>query len=293
MNTEISHLTSNAAALLAETDAQRIRAIRSRRWLVYPRAKQVLERLNQLLDHPRGTRMPSLAIYGDSGMGKTMIMKRFRDQHPPNFSSLTGKLKTPVLAMEMTSRPGERRFYAELLTLLGAPQRPRADIAQMEQAAMRIMEAIGVQVLVIDEVHNILAGTYREQRIVLNTLRFLSNRLQISLVCFGVNDAREAIGGDVQLARRFEQFTLSRWAANEQFEILIALILRNTPLRHPSVLTAKSLRRMLQISEGITANLFHILNTLAIEAIESGQERITDAAVERWEPEFDTEAAFA
>ncbi|MGE8106945.1 TniB family NTP-binding protein [Allorhizobium sp. NPDC080224] len=293
MNTEISHLTSNAAALLADTDAQRIRAIRSRRWLVYPRAKQVLERLNQLLDHPRGTRMPSLAIYGDSGMGKTMIMKRFRDQHPPSFSSLTGKLKTPVLAMEMTSRPGERRFYAELLTLLGAPQRPRADIAQMEQAAMRIMEAIGVQVLVIDEVHNILAGTYREQRIVLNTLRFLSNRLQISLVCFGVNDAREAIGGDVQLARRFEQFTLSRWAANEQFEILIALILRNTPLRQPSVLTAKSLRRMLQISEGITANLFHILNTLAIEAIESGQERITDAAVERWEPEFDAEAAFA
>lgn len=293
MTTEISHLTLSAAALLTETEAQRIRAIRSRRWLVYPRAKQVLERLNQLLDHPRGTRMPSLAIYGDSGMGKTMIMKRFRDQHPPSFNPLTGKLKTPVLAMEMTSRPGERRFYAELLTLLGAPQRPRADIAQMEQAAMRIMEAIGVQVLVIDEVHNILAGTYREQRIVLNTLRFLSNRLQISLVCFGVNDAREAIGGDVQLARRFEQFTLSRWAANEQFEILIALILRNTPLRQPSVLTAKSLRRMLQISEGITANLYHIVNTLAVEAIESGQERITDAAIERWEPEFDAEAAFA
>ena len=148
--------------------------------------------------------MPSVAIYGDSGMGKTMIMKRFRDEHPPSFNPMTGTLKTPVLAMEMTSRPGERRFYAELLTLLGAPQRPRADIAQMEQAALRIMEAIGVQVLVIDEVHNILAGSYREQRIVLNTLRFLSNRLQISLVCFGVNEAREAIGGDVQLARRFD-----------------------------------------------------------------------------------------
>ncbi|MQX43503.1 transposase [Sinorhizobium meliloti] len=103
-------------------------------WVLYARAKQALDRLNQLLDHPRGTRMPSVAIYGDSGMGKTMIMKRFRDQHPPTFNSLTGTLRTPVLAMEMTSRPGERRFYAELLTLLGAPQRPRADIAQMEQA---------------------------------------------------------------------------------------------------------------------------------------------------------------
>lgn len=102
--------------------------------------------------------MPSVAVYGDSGMGKTMIMKRFRDQHPPSFNSLTGTLKTPVLAMEMTSRPGERRFYAELLTLLGAPQRPRADIARMEQAALRIMEAIGVQVLVIDEVHNLASN---------------------------------------------------------------------------------------------------------------------------------------
>lgn len=155
------------------------------------------------------------------------------------------------------------------------------------------MEAIGVQVLVIDEVHNILAGSYREQRIVLNTLRFLSNRLQISLVCFGVNEAREAISGDVQLARRFEQFTLSRWAANEQFESLVASILRNTPLRSPSVLAPKSLRRMLQISEGITANIFHMINNLAVEAIESGREQITNEAVENWEPEFDTEMAFA
>ena len=237
--------------------------------------------------------MPSVAIYGDSGMGKTMIMQRFRDQHPPHLAGRTGILKTPVLAVEMVSRPGERRFYGELLSLLGAPQAPRADIAQMEQATMRIMKAIGVQVLVIDEVHNILAGTYREQRIVLNMLRFLSNRLQISLVCFGVSDAREAIGGDVQLARRFEQFTLNRWAANEDFETLIASILRNTPLRRSSVLTPKSLRRILQITDGITANIFQMLGSLAIEAIESGTEHITDSAVEAWVPAFDTEAAFA
>ncbi|MEC7795273.1 MAG: TniB family NTP-binding protein [Pseudomonadota bacterium] len=293
MTETISHLTAGAAALLAEPQAARIRAMRSRRWVLYPRAKQALGRLDALLDHPRGTRMPSIAIYGDSGMGKTMIMKRFRDQHPPSFDKSTGALTTPVLAMEMVSRPGERRFYGELLTLLGAPQSPRADITQMEQAALRIIEAIGVQVLVIDEVHNILAGTYREQRIVLNTLRFLSNRLQISLVCFGVNDAREAIGGDVQLARRFEQFTLSRWAANEDFETLVTSILRNTPLHRPSVLTPKSLRRILQITDGITANIFHMINSLAIEAVVDGSERITDGAVDAWTPDFDVEAVYA
>ena len=293
MTDTTTHLTAGAAALLADPQAVRIRAMRSRRWVLYPRAKQALGRLDALLDHPRGTRMPSIAIYGDSGMGKTMIMKRFRDQHPPSFDKSTGALTTPVLAMEMVSRPGERRFYGELLALLGAPQSPRADITQMEQAALRIMEAIGVQVLVIDEVHNILAGTYREQRIVLNTLRFLSNRLQISLVCFGVNDAREAIGGDIQLARRFEQFTLSRWAANEDFETLVTSILRNTPLHRPSVLTPKSLRRILQITDGITANIFHMINSLAIEAVVDGSERITDSAVDNWAPDFDVEAVYA
>ena len=293
MTKTIAHLTASAAALLAEPDDRRIRAIRARRWVLYPRAKQALDRLHGLLEHPRGTRMPSIAIYGDSGMGKTMIMKQFRDQHPPSFDAVTGALKTPVLAMEMTSRPGERRFYAELLTLLGAPSRPRADIAQMEQAAMRIMEAIGVQVLVIDEVHNLLAGSYREQRIVLNTLRFLSNRLQISLVCFGVNEAREAISGDVQLARRFEQLSLGRWAASEPFEELVGSILRNTPLRHPSILPPKALRQILQCTDGITAGIFRMIGELAVTAIEGGEERITDVMVERWEPLFQGETAVA
>ncbi|MDQ0561151.1 hypothetical protein QO004_002944 [Rhizobium mesoamericanum] len=48
MNTELSHLTASAAALIAEADEQRIRAIRSRRWLVYPRAKQALDRAGGL-----------------------------------------------------------------------------------------------------------------------------------------------------------------------------------------------------------------------------------------------------
>ncbi len=181
-----SHLTSRAAALLTESDERRIKSIRSQRWINYPRALQALERLRELIEHPRGTRMPSIAIYGDSGMGKTMIMKRFENEHPPACDPTTGTLRTPILAMEMTSRPGERRFYAELLTLLGAPMQSHSNIARMEQASLRIMAAIGLQVLVIDEVHNILSGSYREQRIVLNTLRFLSNRLQVSLVCFGV-----------------------------------------------------------------------------------------------------------
>jgi hypothetical protein len=148
-------------------------------------------------------------------------------------------------------------------------------------------------VLLLDEIHNILAGTFREQRVVLNTLRYLSNELQISLVCFGVNEAKEAISGDVQLARRFEEYPLPRWSAEESFEQLILAIIRNLPLRHPSVLSVQTVRRLLQVTGGITAKVFQMMNELAITAIQTGAEQITDDAVEGWRPAMGSGVAFA
>ncbi len=288
-----SHLTPATAALLAESSERRIKAILSERWVLYPRAKHALDQLNRLVGHPRTTRMPSIAIFGDSGMGKTMIMHRFCAENPPGFDPEIGRERTPVLALQMSGQPTERRLYAHILAALGAPQGPRTDITRLERSALSLLKAIGTQVLVIDEIHNILAGSHREQRIVLNALRFLSNELRISLVCFGVMDAREAIGGDVQLARRFDELTLPRWSATTQYEALIISILRNMPLREPSVLTAKSLRRILQVTEGLTALIFRMLNELAIEAAKTGVEQITDEAVERWKPTIEAEAAFS
>jgi hypothetical protein len=45
----------------------------------------------------------------------------------------------------------------------------------------------------------------------------LSNELQSFLVCLGISDALEAISGDVQLARRFEELILPRWQGDEEY----------------------------------------------------------------------------
>ncbi|CDX20756.1 Plasmid pRM41A complete sequence (fragment) [Mesorhizobium plurifarium] len=50
---------------------------------------------------------------------------------------------------------------------------------------------------------------------------------------------------------------------------------------------------MLQITEGITANIFRMINSLAVDTIQNGREHVTDEMIENCEPEFDPEAAFA
>ncbi len=293
MKHQFEHLTVATAELLNLSNDLRTREIQSERWVHYPRAKAALVALGRLTAHPRTTRMPSLAIYGDSGMGKTMLMQRFCDDHPPLLDQRKGIERQQVLPIQLAGRPGERQLFAQILHAVGVNQGLRANSVDMQFTVVRLLKAIGLQVLVIDEVHNILAGSAREQRIVLNTLRYLSNELNISLVCFGVTDAREAISGDAQLARRFDELTLTRWSSTPAFEELMISILRNLPLREPSVLSALSLRRILQITDGLTARIFRLMNDLAIAAIESGTEKITDAAVDLWQPLFDPEAAFA
>ena len=65
MAVDSSHLVPAAAELLLEPNDHRIQAIHGERWVQYTRAGQVLHILNRLLEHPRTTRMPSIAIYGD------------------------------------------------------------------------------------------------------------------------------------------------------------------------------------------------------------------------------------
>jgi hypothetical protein len=293
MSHEHSHLAPSAAILLSRTHSDRIAAIREERWITYPRARRSLELLGELLDRPRTTRMPSLAIYADSGMGKTMLMERFRRAHPAVYDRAERRLISPVLTLQMVSHATERRFYGQLLAAIGVPFVARATVLEMEIQALRNLRRMEVRLLMLDEVHNILAGSAKEQRILLNMLRYISNELQISLVCLGISEAREAIGGDVQLARRFEELTLPRWHGDEEFQELVICILRHLPLKLASQISARALRQVLQVTEGVTARVFRMFNDLAVAAIQDGTEGINDASIEAWRPMIKPTPAYA
>lgn len=78
------HLNDTARALIGQPDKARVYAIRAGAWLGYKDAKRVLERMEELLEYPRITRMPNMLLVAPSFNGKTSILKRFMSMHEPD-----------------------------------------------------------------------------------------------------------------------------------------------------------------------------------------------------------------
>ncbi|EAW2451605.1 transposase [Salmonella enterica subsp. diarizonae] len=173
----------------------------------------VAQKLARLPANERIQRMPNLLLVGPTNNGKSMIIEKFRRTHPA--SSDADQEYIPVLVVQMPSEQSVLRFYVALLAAMGAPLRPSPRLPETEQQALTLLRKIGVRVLVIDELHNILAGNSVNRREFLNLLRFLGNELRIPLVGVGTRDAYLAIRSDDQLENRFEPVVLPLWEATE------------------------------------------------------------------------------
>jgi hypothetical protein len=280
MTESVDHVFPEVAALLAAPDHQRIRVLHEEKWVSYPRAKQALDTMERIFNYPPRKRMPCLLIQGRSGMGKTMIVEKFCRNHQASFERAIMRERTPVLALTMRPRPTLRRFFAQILSTLNAPVFGAMSTIVLEDRAYNLMLALEVRILIVDEVHNVFTAAKANDRdVMMALLRVLVGELKIPLVCAGTDEAENAMLGDEQLASRYERLQLPSWKADADFQGLVGSALRAMPLRRPSVVDPMAIRHLVDISDGVTARIFRVLADLGEDAIVSGAERITSAAI--------------
>ncbi|HDV5691868.1 TPA: TniB family NTP-binding protein [Legionella pneumophila] len=285
---DLSHLIPSMQKIAMLPSIERVQRIRADRWIGYPKAIAAIEKLESLLNWPSKQRMPNLLIVGPTNNGKSMIIEKFRRTHPP-VSERDSEI-IPVVSVQMPSEPSIKRFYAALLVAIGAPIRPRQQLAELEQLALRLLRRVKVQMLVIDELHNIMGGAGSSQREFLNLLRFLGNELRIPLVGIGTKDAYLAIRSDDQLENRFEPMVLPVWQEGKELESLLASFVAILPLRKPSfIANADMARYLLARTEGTIGELAQLLMSAAIAAIETGEEAITSRTLSLADYEGPTE----
>ena len=283
LSQDYSHLHPATRPLADEGNEQRIRRIRTDRWIAYARAETALSTIEDLLSFPQRTRMPNLLLVGPTNNGKTMIVEKFRRSHLPVDASAAanGIASIPVLKVQMPPGPDEHRFFGAILDALGLPTVPNDRTAHRQDAAVRWMRTTAVRLLVVDEVHNLLSGTGTQQRRFLNLLRWLGNELQIPLVAVGTAEALRALQSDDQLANRFEPFALPPWRDGKEYRRLMSTLEAVLPLRRPSGLADPALaQKILTAAEGILGEVLAIVTRAAVVAVTSGTEAISSKTIE-------------
>ncbi len=167
---DMSHLAEGYRERAMWADDERIAWIRMDRWLGFPKAEAVRKTLDGMLRYPPRTRMPCLLIYGQTGMGKSRIVERFKAENPRGFNEATGTATIPVVAVQLPPQPTDGEFYGEMLEKLGAGFAARGDVHRARQLTRRLMGQVGARMLILDEINHMLACTPRQQRVFLNTL---------------------------------------------------------------------------------------------------------------------------
>jgi len=272
---DVKHLTVKAKSRLKLSDEARIDYIRKPRWFGYDKAKEIINKLEELLTYPPKHRMPNLLLVGDTNNGKTAIINKFAERHPRDDNRSGESIIAPVLIVEVRPVPDETSLYNAILKEINAPHRERGDIDQKRHQVIDLSSVIRLRILILDELHNMLAGNLNKQSGFRNTIKFLGNKLEIPIVGVGTREAFQAIQTDEQLANRFEPIYLPRWGVGDEYLKLLSTFEAVLPLWRPSNLEETSLAlKILSMSEGLIGEITAILEKAAIKAIKIGSESI-------------------
>jgi hypothetical protein len=270
------HLNDAARALIDQSDKARIYAIRAGAWLGYKDAKRILERMEDLLEYPRITRMPNMLLVAPSFNGKTSILKRFMSMHEPDLDPAAEVTICPVVMVEAPPKPDISDFYTRILDALLTPYKPTASVQEKYSQIKRLFRQMEVRMLIVDEIHHLISGSLNRQQEFRNALKSLGNETMISIVAAGIEDAYNAFNTDPQMSSRFTPEQLPTWRPNNEFGSLLATLELRAPLRQPSNL--KDPQMMLAIhtrSEGTLGDACDLIKELAVDAIRNKAERIT------------------
>lgn len=288
------HLTTQKARDEAELSIPHRRAIiQKERWFSYPRAEEILKKMEWLYEHTRVGRMPNLLIVGESMAGKSSLVKRFSDHlHPTIRDSQAQADSVPVLYLQMASIcPTPVEFLQSLLLRINLPFSAAAKADKLTQQLSIVFPKLGTRAIVIDEVQQLMRGSVKAQRALRDQIKLIGNELQLPIICTGIDEARSAFGSDPQLFNRFEIMELMRWRVSDEEDLKYLMGIINKwqnecPLRKPSdMLTPTAMEFLFQKTGGLLGEIIRFLKTASEYALDSGDECINEKTFQkmRWE----------
>ena len=192
---DLAHLRPETRQLVELPAAERLARMPANRWIGYSRARAGHSRRSgSMLEREPGRIRPrNLLIVGRPTTARRQLPSAScaitRHAHPRTASTSHSGSDGPDAA----SAHSEPAVCAPSLPALVCPALCTARSPDREGAALYLLRQVDCRMLVLDELHNLLAAPIPRQRELLNLLRYLGNELRIPLACLGTREAYLAI----------------------------------------------------------------------------------------------------
>ncbi|WP_405813445.1 MULTISPECIES: AAA family ATPase [unclassified Streptomyces] len=191
--------------------------------------------------------------------------------------------RIPVLYITVPPAATARMVAAEFARFLGLPIRSRLNMTDIIEAVVGVCTDTRTGLVLVDEIHNI-SQTTRSGAEVSDTLKYFSERMPATFVYAGIGvEDSELLAGTrgAQIAGRFTLVPTRPFPYGAEWKGLVAT-LENTLLLHdhPPGSLVKLDRYLHNRTDGMIGALSHAIRGAAIDAILSGTERVTKAAID-------------
>lgn len=273
-NEHLNNLLPIVREKLNLSKEDRIQFILEEKWITYPNAKEILDKLEFLYKHPKKSRMPCMLIVGETNNGKTSIINKFLKEHLP-YEAEESTI-TPILSVVTPETGSISDFFSKILQNLCVPYRNGDKINKKRELIDHYFKICEIKMLIVDEIHNILIGAVSKQQAFMNSLKNLSTELQIPIIIVGIPNALHATNTDPQINNRFKPVALKKWQFDRNYLSLLASLEKILPLENASNLYSnKELAEYIfDTSEGYIGEIIELINTASIYAIDNNLEKI-------------------
>lgn len=238
------HLNKQTKELMVKSKKEKIEWSRKDHFISYENAEKILNYLEWVITQPQmpNIDLDSLSIIGETGMGKTTIVNKFKNDHNGMNRNLND---TPVAHCLLPDTDlGLKGLYISILHSdpfnypISENRLRKLSVLELERSCIDLLKNTNVRVLFVDEIQHALS---KRTTTTLNSLKRVVQLSGVPLVPVGTEKARSVFNLDRQLADRCptKSFSLLEgWRNNKQFKQFLAGYEEFLPFPNPSNLSS-------------------------------------------------------
>ena len=260
-------------SVISASASERLKAIQKFRWIDNEISSTVLERLRRLYDMPASHRPFCSLVYGDTNSGKTSVCRRFAREI--NGADADGEPKRwPVLFVQSPPYMDGSALCDALLRSLKAPFGPSWPARRKYDQFLTLAPKAGVRMIILDEIQHFLPAKTDQRSMCLNSLKSLSNELQIPLVAVGTEEALRVFQTDQQLGNRFVPVRMERWDADKKFALFLARMWAGMGFGTNGFRSKDVVVRFHRMADGMMGETWSLMTAVAEDAIAQNKDEV-------------------